>query len=352
MLEFKPYQHLYGRYAVCVDGKYGHGLNLSHWRGVNNLKNLMADTSAGICINVIEKQPKLLQTEWVSANHFDIDALVSVFILLNPSFSLSHKDLLIRIAEIADFRHFSGSELDLLACKIIFTINSIEEKKFYRPFGYIELKLEEADVCFNKFIYFLNIFKDIITNINQYEQEWKEEFVRLLADFELIKRQSTIDDFPYLGLRCVKAPKPLHYYALMQTSDAFDMILSIYDGNFYELELKYTSWVDIVSRPVFPRIQLLPLAEILNSYEKSNYQWQCDTIYDTGPILRLESEKSSKSDRYAHPYQRKFYSSSISTDKFREIVIQYFTKSFSKIKPKKFWTWFELRKLNDEICSS
>ena len=48
-------------------------------------------------------------------------------------------------------------------------------------------------------------------------------------------------------------------------------VLSIYDNNRYELEYKYTTWVDIVSRPTLPRIDLSPLANQLNQLEKTNY---------------------------------------------------------------------------------
>ena len=124
------------------------------------------------------------------------------------------------------------------------------------------------------------------------------------------------------------------------------MVLSIYPENRYELEYKYTGWIDLASRTSLPRIDLKPLAAVLNQTEHSEFTWHVDSISDTGPILRLESSKLSKADRYANPSEREIYSSSIDQLDFENLIVTYFKRDFKDVKPKKNWTWSEMRNLN------
>lgn len=55
--------------------------------------------------------------------------------------------------------------------------------------------------------------------------------------------------------------EPRHYYALFSHSIGLDYVLSLYDGGRYELECKYTQFVAVHSRPVWPRFDLTPLAK-------------------------------------------------------------------------------------------
>lgn len=41
----------------------------------------------------------------------------------------------------------------------------------------------------------------------------------------------------------------------------------MYDDNRYEVECKYTQFVNILSRPTWPRLDLGPLAAVLNKFE-------------------------------------------------------------------------------------
>jgi hypothetical protein len=43
----------------------------------------------------------------------------------------------------------------------------------------------------------------------------------------------------------------------------------MYDGSRYEVECKYTQFVQLVSRPVWPRLDMAPLAAVLNTLEAS-----------------------------------------------------------------------------------
>lgn len=88
-------------------------------------------------------------------------------------------------------------------------------------------------------------------------------------------------------------------------------------GTIAEVEQKYTTFVDLVSRPTLPRVDLSILAEALNAlenaYQSSGHkgqsftqEWISERVVDSGPLLRLEASKAhlTKASRYGHPYER------------------------------------------------
>jgi len=64
------------------------------------------------------------------------------------------------------------------------------------------------------------------------------------------------------GVAIVRAPRPLHYYSLFSQTIGADVIVSVYPGQHYEVEAKYTQYIRLHSRPVFPRLHMLPLAKV------------------------------------------------------------------------------------------
>lgn len=61
--------------------------------------------------------------------------------------------------------------------------------------------------------------------------------------------------------------------------------LSMYDGHRYEVECKYTQFVEFTSRPVWPRLDMTPLAAVLNTMEVDldpDMKWGANRFTDTG----------------------------------------------------------------------
>ena len=148
------------------------------------------------------------------------------------------------------------------------------------------------------------------------------------------------------GLTIIHTPEPVSYYALFSATHGTDIVLSMYSQNRYELEYKYTTWVDIVSRPALPRISMQPLCDRLNEMETSGKKWLCDSVTDTGTLLRLENSELSKAERFAHPTGREIFSSSIPPEIFEKAVVDFFERSYKNIQPKKTWPWQEVRAID------
>ncbi|MDQ4141706.1 MAG: hypothetical protein M3142_14450 [Bacteroidota bacterium] len=342
---FIPFPEAKHRPAVIVDSLYPKGLVLAHWRGAVNPSGTEDDTSAGIVLNALRQNIKGLEVPYVTANHFDIDGFVGVWSILNPDAALQNEAVLRQMAIIGDFR-----ELDLnhpatdQALKLVCWLNKVEKDKFYPPFGADEWEENEVEASVPKFEYFLAAFGEVLAHPESFEQDWKTEYEQILADHQVMHSPATqVTGYPEIGLVQIQTPQPIHYYALFSRSIGYDMVLSQFTNNRYELEYKYTTWVDISSRPTLPRVPLKPLAQKLQTLEPHNHRWTAENITDTGPILRLNGNQLHKKERYANPTERPIYSSGISPEILTEQVVQYFREKYKGIDPKLRWTWPEIK---------
>ena len=196
----------------------------------------------------------------------------------------------------------------------------------------------------------------------------------------------------------------MFHRSLFSITRDFDIILALYSDNRYELEIKYTTMIDLGSRPTLPRVDLTPLASYLNKLEDSRrsqcetahviqdkasniettnptgellstefevqcsseavsrpieteevYRWHCDRLTDSGPILRLNSNinKLSKAARYGHPYERPIYSSSISPSEMKRTVTSFYSHAYALgtgfVVPKKDHEWSDIHEFNKNI---
>lgn len=150
--------------------------------------------------------------------------------------------------------------------------------------------------------------------------------------------------------------------------------------------------IDLGSRPTLPRVDMTPLADVLNKIENKKredsasssecdegftlvqhvtegleeregtvdndceiFKWQCDRITDSGPILRLNSNinKLSKAARYGHPYERPIYPSLIAPKEMKRVVTSFFSHAYQTktggVVAKMDYEWSELHDFNKNI---
>ena len=89
--------------------------------------------------------------------------------------------------------------------------------------------------------------------------------MQVMRGLHSVRDEGSVTRRQDLGVTIVHAPQPLHYYALFSWTAGADVVVSMYSGNRYEVECKYTQYVNLHSRPVWPRINMRPLAEVRNS---------------------------------------------------------------------------------------
>lgn len=349
--QFIPFSELKDKKAIVVDSTHPNGLILSHWRGAPTPDIIRDDTSAAIVLNALRENIPGLDLPYVTANHFDIDGFVGVWSLLNPELALEHEEMLRQMALIGDFR-----ELDLNhplageALKLVCWINARERELFYKPFAADEMEEKEVAQCVKKFEYFLPRFKQVLKDPDWERGAWEDEVGDVLLGYRTMYSPATrLTRHPEIGLIIIETPEPVHYYALFSRTAGFDMVLACYDNNRYELEYKYTTWVDIASRPTLPRLPMAPLAAKLNTLEQSNRPWTFDSVTETGPLLRLQGDKLNREETYDNPTQREIYTSSISVAELKDIIVQHYREAYQDIKPKYNWTWKEVKALGQEV---
>jgi len=347
--QFIPFAEVKSKKALVVDSTHANGFMLSHWRGAPTPAEIQDDTSAAIVLHALRRQLPQLDLPYVSANHFDIDGFVGVWALLYPEQALENEELLRQMALIGDFR-----ELDLNhplageALKLVCWINAKERELFYRPFAADEAAEKEAAQCVQKFRYFLREFGRVLQDPDWEKGAWEEEVGSVLLGYrDMYKPETKLARYQEIGLVVIETPHPVHYYALFSRTQGFDMVLACYGQNRYELEYKYTTWVDITSRPTLPRLPLAPLAERLNQIETSGRRWTHDSVTNTGPLLRLDGDKLSRTEAYDNPTEREIYPSSIPVPQLKEEVVRYYRQGYQHIQPKYRWTWKEIKELGD-----
>ena len=344
---FVPFQQLRRQPTIVVDSTgLGAALTLAHWRGAATPEALRDDTSAGSALRALHApETPGLQARAVTANHFDIDGFVGVWALLNPELALRYETLLRLVATLGDFREIDWQHpLAGHALQLVCWLNAEEKARFYEPFGAPARRRREDEASAEKFAWFLPRFAQMLENPEAGRAAWEPEFGRVQQAVAVVQSPATtVRRYPAIGLTVVQTPAPLPYYALFGPSIGTDMVLSLYDGQRYEFEYKYTTWIDLESRPTLPRLPLAPLADRLNALETTPRRWTHEGITDTGPLLRLSGRTLSKPQRYADPDQRPIFASSIMPDVLEQEVVAFFEAGYAGIEPKRYWTWPEVK---------
>jgi hypothetical protein len=351
MKTFIPFSNVSNHpHVLGVDCYHPKAFCLSHWRGANSHTDLEDDTSAAIAINAVKKNIPELAYPVVTNNHFDIDGFIGVWCVMHPETVHEFEAVFRQMALIGDFREYNPNLPETeLALKLVSWINKKEKELFYAPFGAQFTEQKEAELCVEKYHWFLANFADVLHHPFDYLADWKEEYNRVKADYTLIQEEGKRTAIEEIRLNVVHAPTPVHYYALYAHSEDTDMVLSIYPGQRYELEYKYTTWIDTATRKSFPRIQPEGLIALLNAEETSGLTWQAQKFTDTAPLISLNSNSFTKEQRYDHPFTRKIERSSISEERFIRIVTDFFTPKLKNAPQQSRYTWEEIRAFNQNL---
>ncbi len=344
---FVPFAQLRRQPTLVVDSVgLGAALTLAHWRGATTPARLRDDTSAGSVLRALH-QPATpgLAAAAVTANHFDIDGFVGVWSLLHPALALKHEALLRQVALLGDFRELDFAHpLAAHALQLVCWLNAEEKSHFYEPFGAPARRRREDEASAEKFAWFLPRFAQVLENPAAGRAAWQPEYARVQAAAQRLGQPPTQRrHYPEIGLAVVATPVPVPYYALFGPTAGSDIVLSLYGGQRYELEYKYTTWIDLESRPTLPRLPLAPLVARLNALETSGHAWAADGITDTGPLLRLAGQPLTKAQRYADPDGRPIYPSSIAPEAMEQEVVAFFRTGYAKIEAKTSWTGAEVK---------
>lgn len=307
-LYFRAYESLSDTPNIIVDGAATSAteITLSHWPKSATPYPLKADSSAEIVFNYLHNPGFHVNARAVSNNHFDVDGLVSAFILLYQDYALEHRELLIDIAQSGDFKKYR----DRQAARVTFTISSFSQQ----PTSPLDLKIFDLNYtqqCSALYQELLPRLECFIADTERYKQYWEEEDSWLAESESAIKEGLvTIKESAEHGLARVTIAEEwvpsfttaetlpvnelCHPMAINGLTDC-NRILTI-QGQRFSVQYRYESWVQFMSRPVASRVDLTALALDLNSIESGSAHWIFDDVSNIRPILQIKSGGESSID--------------------------------------------------------
>jgi hypothetical protein len=308
-LSYVPYGDLAGAPNVVVDGSPTEGtvLCLSHWPGIAGPAEFRADTSAEMAFLYVAAGAfdRHGGAAAVSNNHFDQDGLVSVFALSEPEEALARRAVLVDVARSGDFATYSSRE----AARISMAIAAFATPERSPLDGLAEMDNYD-DIAARLYTEVLGRLSELCDHPDRYRHLWEEEDATLAASEAAVRSGAvSIDEVPRLDLAVVSVPDGSvgagaggHRFAGAWVAGVHPMALHnatacgallVTRGQHFEFTYRYESWVQYHSRTVRPRVDLAPLAELLNAEEPGAGTWVAGGAWELTPTVTLQGAEES-----------------------------------------------------------
>ena len=304
MIRFVPYPDLDGIPNIVVDGaRHADSLlTLSHWPHSGTPAALREDLSAQIAFRYLDAPDWRVDADAVSNNHFDEDGLAGVYALVDPDGAQQRRDLIVDVAAAGDFGTFRSRDAARISIAIsAFTDGDrspLDPAMFALPYEqYAAAMYEEM----------LPRVEELLDHPDRFRELWADEDAHLAVSEAGLRCGSfTLDEVPDIDLAVVTVPEgwatrqvhrftqprsqTVHPMAVHNATERFRVLLV--EGRRYELQFRYESWVQYVSRRALPRVDLTPLAEELTADEASGH-WAFDGAGLIAPSLHLDGASES-----------------------------------------------------------
>ena len=299
---------------LSVDGTVDNAIHFSHWQGNTTPAEVKADTSTEIALNLVASPNKAALTkniELVTNNHFDTDGVLSVWTVLNGERALPYRDLLIAAAEAGDFSECSSDD----GVRVSIAIQGSDQASPNNDEGSPLARLlagEPVDDLARAYELVLPEVENLLTNINNYENLWREGWTNVAAAIESFEQSnSTVTEYagvsliklaPELfdgaGFKPTKHSAPYTAISKYAKGELFLIAIPTNGGWFYRLDYPYYSWAETVVRPLIKRRDLTAALESLNSQEgNASARWQTDDREMTSAVKFLDERQTLAASR-------------------------------------------------------
>jgi hypothetical protein len=239
----------------------------------------------------------------VSNSHFDEDGLLGVFALVDPEAALGLKDLVIDVARAGDF----GWSHTRHAARVAFAISALVDPTL-SPLDAATFEGDYPAMAAQLYRELLPMVPELLIDVDRFRDLWANEDEHLTASEHMLDDgEATLVEHPELDLAVVTFPSALRdrvVHRFTQQRDAglhpmavhnrtqMTRITYVSEGR-YEVQLRYETWVQLVSRRPLPRPELAPLAARLNDLESSGGEWRFDGAGGITPRLGLQGADES-----------------------------------------------------------
>lgn len=297
---YTPWKELNAAPNIMVDGaaKDGTLITLSHWPKSGTPENLKDDSSTDIVFKYLDAPTMHVPSTTVTGDHFDEDATMGIFTLLDPAFAQDHRDLIRDVAMAGDF----STCQDRTAARIAFAILAFGDPSV-SPLDKEIFGKGYDDMCADLFREILPRVRPMIEHPDAFEELWKPEDDFLArSDEALTNGAITMQEYPDVSLCVIRVSEdlrtdadrararrndlPCHPMTINNNTEC-DRIL-IMEGANYILTYRYESWVQYISAPPMPRVDLSPLADSLSDNEPDGHTWAFSGVAEISPVLQVQ----------------------------------------------------------------
>jgi hypothetical protein len=298
-MRYVPFEELDGRPNLVVDGYPTGGtvLTLSHWRGSGSPAELAADLSTLIALNYLDRPEMRVAVDAVSNNHFDQDGVCGIWAVLHPEAAQARRELLGDVASAGDFATYR----DRRAARVAMVMAAYENPKLSALGAEILAKPypEQTAALFDEI---LPRVEEMLDHPERYRELWEEGDAHLDRGEAAVREgRVRIEERPEIDLAVVTVPEDepdgdeaewtggIHPMAVHNPTRRHRIL--VVKGRRYALRYRYETWVEYVSAPTMPRIDLAPLAARLS--EEDGAPWSFDGVDEIMPALRREDRGES-----------------------------------------------------------
>jgi len=268
-MRFEVFHHgLLGRHdIVAVDmihypGLWG--LCFSHHLPNNNHPRYAADTTTeGLLRFLTSESVARLEDYTITTHHFDADALLPVWALLNPAAAIERRELLEHVARCGDFFIYT----DDASARLNFILETYHQQ--LRDSGARGERLIDDALTRACFEWFLPRWGAYLDEPELGEALWRQPMQELLDDIEYLAAPGRLTELWDHHTSLVEADHAIDAHAL-NTACRNDLLLVWrVDSPRRRIDVRPAlGWYDITSMPHRPRYDLAALAESLNQAER------------------------------------------------------------------------------------
>lgn len=301
-MRYVPEHAIAGIPNVVVDGSPNPDtvLTLSHWPGAPTPPSLRDDLSAQIAFHALA-QPHLFDgIDAVTSNHFDQDGAAAMFAILQPDAASERREQLIDVARAGDFGTFASRDM----ARVAMVLAAADDDEL-SPLPAVELAMPYPQRCAALYEWALPRLIEMIDHPGRWRDLWADEDDHLGASLDAIAAgKIAITEYPDIDLAVVEVPdswrsQAAHRFTRGETALVHPMAvncstsrlrIAVLHGSEYHLELRYESWVMLMSRAVRPRPDLRLLAEELSADDTT--EWSADAPGELTPRLSAADASS------------------------------------------------------------
>lgn len=296
--KFTPYAAARTLRNIVVDGPPlpSTVLSLSHWPNNQSPPEVRRDTSTATVFAYLDTPHLHQDVAWATSNHFDEDGLFSMYAVTEPERALDDRELLIAASFAGDFGVVTNPE----GARLCFAVEALTDPEVSPLLAEVFAEPDRVSALYTALLESLPpLLRDLRTGWPRYGDLWALQDEHLTASRALLADGVvTLVESPALDLAVVRIPSYLrrrtvrrylvdesaavHPFAI-NSATRCSRILRV-QGNHYEFEYRYESWVQLATRRVALRVRLEGLATRLNELE-GGPGWVAEDPTGTAPRL-------------------------------------------------------------------